>query len=101
MVKKKEKVVDKDEEYGHYPILIVAGETSKYVWPIMLRLEKNNGIKLHACEPHVPTISRLKELTGRYLEEVRRENIEVINEKNKHKLQVTEVVLEFIPACRR
>jgi len=99
MVKgKKEEIED---EYEAYPILIIAGDPTKYVWPVMRVLENNNGIRLHACEPHMPTISRIKELTSRYLEEVRRRDVEVISRKNKSKLQVTEIVLEFIPACRR
>ena len=102
MVKRKKKVEEIDEdEYSEYPIVIIAGDPQKCIWPIMIRLEQYNGIRLHACEPYMPTVSRIKELTGRYLEEVDRRKIVVKNRKTNQELEITETVFEFIPACKR
>jgi hypothetical protein len=99
MAKREEK---KDEgEYAHYPIVIVASnDVTKYAWPILARLEQNNGIRIRVTESYLPGVARIKELLKKYADEVSRQETTCLD-KNKKKLQIKEIVFELIPACRR
>lgn len=90
------------DNFKQYPELIVCKhDPMPYLYPMMMKLEHHNIVRLLCMNKYTSTILRLSEIINWGVDiRLRRKKI-VIQRGSTRKLIVNEFILEKIPACRR
>ena len=92
---------DNPDKYKEYPKIVVCSlDPQIYIYPIMLKLENSDIVKLEALNNYVSTILRVCELFQWCMDLRLKRKRQSINEKTGRILITNEYVLEKIPACR-
>jgi len=92
---------DPDAFKEHPQIIICNLDPKEYVYPIMMKLEHSNIVRLHALNNYLSTTLRIVDMFNWCMDlRLKRKRVTVHNKTGK-KFIVNEYILEKIPACRR
>lgn len=92
---------DTPDDFKQYPKIVVCTlDPARYIYPIMIKLEHSNIIKLESLNNYVPCILRLVELLKWSMDLRLKRKRQSIMEKTGRILLTNEYILEKIPACR-
>lgn len=92
---------DEPDQFKDYPLIVVCKANPKdYIYPVMMKLETSNIVRLTAMNKYISTVLRIIELYNWCLD-VRIKRKRQMNHIETGKvLIVNEYILEKIPACR-
>lgn len=93
---------DNPDQFKKHPkIIICSTNPQKYMYPIMLKLEHSNIVRLQALNPYISTVLRIVDLFDWCMVLRLKRKRQAMNDKTNKKLITNEFILEKIPACRR
>lgn len=90
------------DDFKEFPVIVVCKTNPKdYIYPIMLKLEHSNIVRLTAMNRYIATVLRICDLFTWCMDtRLKRKRVMRHIETNKP-LIVNEYILEKIPPCRR
>lgn len=93
---------DDPDDFKEYPLIVVCKhEPREYIYPIMIKLENSNIIRLTAMNNYISTVLRICELFNWCIDIRLKRKRQMEHIVSKKTLIVNEYILEKIPACRR
>jgi len=91
---------DNPDDFKKYPKIVVCSlDPGRYIYPMMIKLENSNIVKLESLNNYIPCVLRLIELVKWSMDLRLRRKRQTTSEKGKV-LITNEFILEKIPACR-
>lgn len=92
---------DDPDQWKDYPLIVVCKNNPKdYIYPLMMKLETSNIVRLTAMNKYISTVLRIIELYHWCLDVRIKRKRQMNHIETKKALIVNEYILEKIPACR-
>jgi hypothetical protein len=92
---------DDPDQFKDYPLIVVCKANPKdYIYPVMMKLETSNIVRLTAMNKYISTVLRIIELYNWCLDVRIKRKRQMNHIETGKTLIVNEYVLEKIPACR-
>lgn len=90
------------DDFKQYPLIVVCKDSPKeYSYPLLMKLETSNLVRLTAMNNHLATCLRIVDMLSWCLDIRLKRKRQINHAKTGKILIVNEIVLEKIPACRR
>lgn len=92
---------DNPDNWKQYPKIVVCSlDPQKYIYPVILKLEVSNVVRLESLNNYVSTILRICELFTWCMDIRLKRKRQSMNTRTGKILITNEYILEKIPACR-